>query len=164
MRVSPVGFAFDTLEEVLEQAKRSAEVTHNHPEGIKGAQAAAAAVFLARTGSTKSQIRDFITEQFGYSLTESIKEIRTWYTFDVSCQGSVPQAVTAFLESTDYEAAVRIAVSLGGDSDTIACITGGIAQAFYGAVPEMISSRAMELLDEDLKKVVMEFTRKFMKK
>lgn len=163
MRVSPVGFAFDTLEEVLKQAKRSAEVTHNHPEGIKGAQAAASAVFLARTGSDKSKIRDFITQQFGYQLTESVGQIRTWYTFDVSCQGSVPQAITAFLESTDYEHAVRLAISLGGDSDTIACITGGIAQAFYRDVPDVIMFKAMELLDEDLRKVVTEFTHKFIK-
>lgn len=164
MRVSPVGFAFDTLEEVMEQAKQSAAVTHNHPEGIKGAQTVAAAVFLARTGSAKSKIREFITQQFGYPLTESVREIRTWYTFDVSCQGSVPQAITAFLESKDYEDAVRLAISLGGDSDTIACITGGIAQAFYGNVPEIITSKAMELLDEDLRKVVTEFTRKFVNK
>lgn len=164
MRVSPVGFAFDTLEEVLEQAKRSAEVTHNHPEGIKGAQAVASAVFLARTGSTKSKIREFITQQFGYPLAASVGEIRTWYTFDVSCQGSVPQAITAFVESIDYEDAVRLAISLGGDSDTIACITGGMAQAFYGGVPEIIMSKAMELIDEHLRKVVTEFTRKFIKK
>ncbi len=138
MRVSPVGFAFDTLEETLAEARRSAEVTHNHPEGIKGAQAVAAAIFLARRGESKGYIREYITDTFGYDLNRTLDEIRPNYTFDETCQGSVPEAIIAFLESNDYEDAIRKAVTLGGDSDTIACITGGIAQAHYGGVPEYI--------------------------
>jgi ADP-ribosylglycohydrolase len=150
MRVSPVGFAFGTLEEVLEQAKRSAEVTHDHPEGIKGAQAIASAVFLARTGQTKEQIKGYVETAFGYDLDTPLDEIRPRYTFDVSCQGSVPQAIRAFLESDDFEHAVRLAVSLGGDSDTLACMAGGIAQAHYGGVPEAIALRVFEVLDDHL--------------
>ncbi|MDQ7785539.1 MAG: ADP-ribosylglycohydrolase family protein [Desulfomonilaceae bacterium] len=157
MRVSPVGFAFETLDDVLEQAERSAEVTHNHPEGIKGAQSVAAAVFLARTGRDKRYIKKFIEERFEYNLSEPLDSIRTWYRFDVSCQGSVPQAITAFLESTDYEDAVRNAISLGGDSDTIACIAGGIAEAFYDGVPSPIVERVRGILDDRLWGVVSAF-------
>jgi ADP-ribosylglycohydrolase len=135
MRASPVGFAFDTLEEVLGQAKRSAEVTHDHTEGIKGAQAVASAVFLARTGKTKDQIKNYVETTFGYHLDTPLDKIRPRYEFHVSCQKSVPQAIRAFLESDDFEHAVRLAISLGGDSDTLACMAGGIAQAFYGGVP-----------------------------
>ncbi|MFO8054814.1 MAG: ADP-ribosylglycohydrolase family protein, partial [Bacteroidales bacterium] len=124
MRVSPVGFAFNRLQEVLEKAKATAEVTHDHPEGIKGAQATAAAIFLARNGSSKKQIKQYVEKTFGYDLSKTPEQIRPGYTFDVSCQGSVPEAIIAFLESTDYEHAIRLAISLGGDSDTIACITG----------------------------------------
>lgn len=161
MRVSPVGFAFDSLEETLEQAKRSAEVTHNHPEGIKGAQATAAAIYLARTGRNKDDIRRFIQDTFGYCLDEPLDEIRKHYGWDVSCQGSVPQAITAFLESTDFEDAVRKAISIGGDSDTIACITGGIAQAFYRGVPGPIAKRVFETLDAPLVAVVREFGQRY---
>ena len=161
MRVSPVGFAYDTLEEVLEQAKRSAEVTHNHPEGIKGAQAVAGAIFLARTGADKPAIKAFIEETFGYYLNIPIDTLRTIYQFDVSCQGSVPQALTAFLESTDYEDAVRKAISIGGDSDTIACMAGGVAQAYYGGVPEAIQEEVYARLDEPLAEIVREFTERY---
>ncbi len=161
MRVSPVGFAFDALDEVLDQAMESAKVTHNHPEGIKGAQATAAAVFLARTGSTKSRIREYVQEAFRYDLSRSLDDIRPSYTFDVSCQGSVPQALTAFLESEDYEDAVRKAISLGGDSDTLACIAGGIAQAFYGGVPEFIVRTVRAILDERLNTVVERFSARY---
>jgi ADP-ribosylglycohydrolase len=139
MRVSPVGFAVETVDEVLAEAARSAAVTHNHPEGIKGAQAAALAVFLARSGADKENIRSEIQDRFGYDLTRSLDAIRPAYRFDVSCQGSVPESLIAFLESIDYESAVRNAISLGGDADTMACIAGGFAQAFYGAVPEQIA-------------------------
>src|SRR3954447_1023697 len=122
MRASPVGFAFPTLEEVLEQAKKSAEVTHDHPEGIKGVQAVASAVFLARTGQSKEQIKGFVETSFGYYLDTPLDEIRPKYEFQVSCQKSVPQAIRAFLESDDFEDAVRKAISLGGDSDTLACM------------------------------------------
>jgi ADP-ribosylglycohydrolase len=157
MRVSPVGFAFNSLDEVLDEAKKSAEVTHNHPEGIKGAQATASAVFLARSGKTKQQIHRYIEETFGYDLSEPIDSIRKHYSFDISCQGSVPQAITAFLESEDYEDVVRKGISIGGDSDTIACIAGGIAHAFYGGVPDFVVSKVREILDDRLNGVVDEF-------
>ncbi len=157
MRISPVGFAYDSLEEVLAKARQNTEVTHNHPEGIKGAQATAAAVFLARTGKTKKEIKQYLADGFGYDLSKSLDEIRPAYLFDVSCRGTVPQAITAFLESSDFEDAIRNAISLGGDSDTLACITGGIAQAFYGGVPELIVRKAMGLLDADLRSVTLAF-------
>jgi len=162
MRVSPVGWAYETLEEVLIQAKRSAEVTHNHPEGIKGAQATAAAVFLARTGSTKEEIKSYIREQFGYNLDRRLDEIRPTYTFDVTCQGSVPEAIIAFLESSDYESAIRLAISIGGDSDTVACITGGIAEAFYREIPGWIIEKALHILPAEIIKVVEEFSKQYM--
>jgi ADP-ribosylglycohydrolase len=157
MRVSPVGFAGGTLEEVLDQARRSAEVTHDHPEGIRGAQAVATAVFLARTGQTKEQIKGHVESTFGYDLEKSLDEIRPRYTFEVSCRHSVPQAIRAFLESEDFESAVRLAISLGGDADTLACMAGGIAQAYYRGVPEAIASRVYEILDDHLG----DMTRKF---
>ena len=157
MRVSPVGFAFDTLEEVLAKSKQYTEVTHNHPEGIKGAQATASAIFLGRTGKTKREIRDFIVTSFGYDLSRTLDEIRPTYGFDESCQGTVPQAIQAFLESENFEDAIRNAVSLGGDSDTLACITGGIAQAFYGGVPEDIARKVMGILDQDLGRITLKF-------
>lgn len=150
MRVSPVGFAFDSAERVLAEAKKTAEFTHNHPEGIKGAQAAALAVFVARTTRDKEQVKSEIQEEFGYDLDRTLNDIRPGYRFDISCQGTVPEAIIAFLESTSYEDAVRNAVSLGGDSDTLACITGGIAHAFYGGVPDYIADKVKEILPEDL--------------
>ena len=161
MRVSPVAYAFDTLEEVLAEAKRSAEVTHNHEQGIRGAQATAAAIFLARTGSTKDQIREYIEVTFDYFLDDTIAQIRPTYCFDVSCQGSVPQSIIAFLESTSYEDAVRNAISFGGDADTMACIAGAIAEAYYGGVPDAIKSEVMGRLDDRLRGVVKEFTERF---
>jgi ADP-ribosylglycohydrolase len=163
MRVSPVGFAFDTLEQVLEQAKKSAEVTHNHPEGIKGAQATASSVFLARRGATKGEIKAYVENNFKYDLNETLDQIRIYYKHDETCPGSVPQAITAFLESNDYEDAVRKAVSIGGDSDTIACIAGGIAEAYYGEIPDHIKTKVFQILDERLKRVIQEFNR-FLKK
>lgn len=161
MRVSPVGFAYDTLAEVLQKAKESAEVTHNHPEGIKGAQATASAIFLARSGKKKIEIKDYIEKTFLYNLKTPLEEMREYYQFDESCQGTVPQAIIAFLESDSFEDAIRKAISIGGDSDTIACITGGIAQAFYGEVPAHIKTKVFEILDEPLKGVVIEFTAKY---
>jgi ADP-ribosylglycohydrolase len=157
MRISPVGFAFDTLDEVLVQATKYTAVTHNHPEGIKGAQAVAAAIFLARTGSTKDDIGRYTVANFTYDLSRRVDEIRPAYEFDESCQGTVPEAIVCFLESTDFEDSIRNAISLGGDSDTLACIAGGIAQAFYG-VPSSIADRAMSILDEDLRSVTARFT------
>lgn len=161
MRVSPVGFAFDTLEEVLAEAKRSAEVTHNHSEGIKGAQAVAAAIFLARKKEGRSKIKDFIEENFGYNLSQTLEEIRPHYYFDETCEGSVPQAIIAFLESDSYEDAVRKAISLGGDSDTLGCMTGGIAQAYYQTIPAYIIKEVKNRLDSELLKVVEQFNMKY---
>jgi ADP-ribosylglycohydrolase len=160
MRVSPVAFAFETLEDVLAEAARSAEVTHNHPEGVRGAQAAAAATFLARQGESKDKIRAAIEKRFDYDLKRTIEGIRPAYSFDVSCQGTVPEAIIAFLDSADYEDAVRLAISLGGDADTLACITGGIGGAFYG-VPASIAARAMALLDSGLRGTVTCFCEKY---
>jgi ADP-ribosylglycohydrolase len=156
MRVSPVGFAFNTLDEVLEQAAQYTAVTHNHAEGIKGAQATAAAIFLARTGSSKADIKEYASASFGYDLSATIDQIRPAHCFDESCQGTVPQALICFLESTDFEDAIRNAISLGGDSDTLACITGGIADAFYG-VPAPIAERTMSILDEPLRTITTRF-------
>jgi ADP-ribosylglycohydrolase len=161
MRVSPVGFASTTLEDVLIEAHRSSEVTHDHPEGIKGAQAVASSVFLARTGQSKQQIKNYLEVAFGYDLDTSLDEIRPRYEFQVSCQKSVPQAIRAFLESDNFEDAVRKAISLGGDSDTLACMAGGIAEAFYGGVPEVITTRVYELLDDRLGRVTRKFTESF---
>lgn len=161
MRVSPIGFAFDDLETVLREAEKSADVTHNHIEGIKGAQAVAAAIFLARHNKSKSEIKEFIKERFGYDLDRKLDDIRRWYRFDVSCQGSVPEAIIAFLESHDYESAVRKAVSIGGDSDTIACITGGIAHAFYGEAPKDIAEKTLSVLDNRLSEVWNRFKNKY---
>lgn len=161
MRISPVGFAFNSLEFVLINAKKSAKVTHNHTEGIKGAQAAASAIFMAKNGSSKNEIKEFIENKFYYKLDKSLKEIRPSYSFDVSCQGSVPQAITAFLESDGFEDAIRKAISIGGDSDTIACITGGIAEAYYGGVPEDISKFVLSKLDKNFLNVINDFYKKF---
>lgn len=152
MRISPVGFYYNTLEEVLAKAEFYTAVTHNHPEGIKGAQATAAAIFLARNGSSKDEIRRYITDTFGYDLTRTCDQIRPGYSFDVTCQGTVPEAIICFLESTDYESAVRLAVSLGGDSDTLACITGGIAEGLYG-MPVAIEKATLKYLDRNLRLV-----------
>lgn len=160
MRVSPVGWAFNTLEKVLSEAKKSAEVTHNHPEGIKGAQAVASAIFLARTGKSKEEIKNYIQTTFNYDLNRTIDEIRPSYKFHVSCQKSVPEAIIAFLESTDFENAIRLAVSLGGDSDTIACITGGISEAFYGAVPDDIENTVLNILPSEIIEIISKFTSK----
>jgi ADP-ribosylglycohydrolase len=159
MRVSPVGFAFQTLGDVLAEAERSAAATHNHPEGIKGARAAAAAIFLARQGRPKPEIKQYLQDQFAYDLDRTLDQIRPHYRFDETCQGSVPQAVIAFLESADYEDAVRKAISLGGDSDTIACITGGIAQAYYGMIPTLIAGTVRAILPPELLQVVDAFNR-----
>jgi ADP-ribosylglycohydrolase len=161
MRVSPVGFAFDTMDEILAEAKRSAEVTHNHPEGIKGAQAVATAIFLSRMKESKSSIKKFIEKTFGYNLHQTLEEIRPSYYFDETCQGSVPQAIIAFLESDSYEDAVRKAISLGGDSDTLGCMTGGIAQAYYQQIPTSIIEEVMNRLDSELLKVVEEFNSRY---
>lgn len=148
MRVSAVGWFFDTLEETEFWAKKSAEITHNHPEGIKGAQATAAAIYMARTGSTKEDIREYIVSRYGYDLSRTCDEIRPTYRFNATCQETVPQAIVAFLESTDFESCIRLGVSLGGDTDTLCAIAGAIAEAFYGSIPEQIVKHEWELLPE----------------
>ena len=164
MRVSPVGWAFDTLEETLEAARQSAEITHNHPEGIKGAQATAACIFLARTGKSKQEIKEYIEDYFGYDLSRTCDEIRPTYQFNESCQGTVPESIIAFLESTDYESAIRLAVSLGGDADTMGAITGCIAEAFYGGVPDHIRKEVLKILPNEFIEVMRKFYQKFVEK
>ena len=154
MRASAVGWMFDTLEETERVAKISAEITHNHPEGIKGAQATAAAIFMARNGKSKDEIHNYISTTYGYNLARTCDEIRPYYHFDASCQGTVPEAIVAFMDSTDYESAIRLAVSLGGDSDTLACITGGIAEAFYKEIPAEIAKKMWSKLPEKFKEII----------
>jgi ADP-ribosylglycohydrolase len=161
MRVSPVGFAFETAETVLREAACTAEISHNHPEGIKGAQATALAVFLARTTRDKGLIRREVGDRFGYDLDRTVEHIRPSYGFDISCQGTVPEAIIAFLDSDSYEDAIRNAISLGGDSDTLACITGGIAEAYYGAVAPFIIQKVKECLTEELWTITESFCRKY---
>ena len=160
MRVSPVGFAFDSADAVLREAGKTAAVTHNHPDGIAGAQATALAVYLARTGAGKEQIRREIERRFGYDLHRRIDDIRPAYRFDISCRGTVPEAIIAFLESENYENAVRIGISLGGDSDTIGCITGAVAQAHYGKLPEEIQLEARRRLPAEFLEVIDRFNRR----
>jgi ADP-ribosylglycohydrolase len=160
MRVSPVAWMFDTASEVLLRARESAQVTHNHPEGIKGAQATALAIFLARTGAAKWEIQEEIERRFHYDLSFTLDDLRPTYAFDSSCAGTVPPALVAFLESSDYESAVRLAVSLGGDCDTLACIAGSIAAACYG-IPATIREQALERLDEPLREIVEAFERRY---
>ncbi|MEX1081733.1 MAG: ADP-ribosylglycohydrolase family protein [Halofilum sp. (in: g-proteobacteria)] len=160
MRVAPVGFAFDDPATVLHEAERQAAISHDHPEGIKGAQAVALAVLLARTTGDREGIRTQIEHRFDYDLQRTVDDIRPGYAFDVTCQGSVPEAIVAFLDSTSYEDAVRNAVSLGGDSDTQACMAGGIAEAFYG-LPADIAAQARARLTEELRAIVDEFTARF---
>jgi len=161
MRISPVGYAYDDLQTVLDKAAEFTGVTHNHPEGIKGGQATASAIFLARMGKSKDEIKSFIETTFQYDLNKHVDEIRPSYRFDVSSQGTVPQAIRAFIDSIDFEDAIRTAVSLGGDTDTLACITGGIAQAFYGGVPEHIATKVYTILDARLGEITREFMKKF---
>lgn len=161
MRVSPVGFAFDKLGEVLDEAERSAAVTHDHPEGIKGAQAVAAAIFLARQGKDKKEIKRYVESQFKYDLSRHVDQIRKTYEFDVTSQGSVPESIISFLDSDDVESAIRLGISLGGDADTIACIAGGIAQAYYKQVPETIVRKVQELLTPEMWELTQRFSERY---
>jgi len=160
MRVSPVGWAFDTMEKTREYARASAEVTHNHPEGIKGAEATAAAIFLARTGHSKAEIKKYVEDEFHYDLDRSIDEIRPGFVMDESCQGTVPEAIIGFLEGNDFEDTIRNVISLGGDTDTLGAIAGSIAGAFFG-VPEELKVKAREYLDQPLMKELDEFEERF---
>lgn len=161
MRVSPVGWAFNRLDDVLAEAERSASVTHNHPEGIRGARAVAAAVWLARQRPEKAEIARFVETEFGYRLDQPLASVRRTFLFDVSCAGTVPWALRSFLEADNYEDAVRNAVSLGGDADTLACIAGAVAGAYYG-VPAEIESEVLSRLDERLRGVVMRFGERYL--
>ena len=156
MRVSPVGFAFDDIDEVLAEAQRSAEVTHNHPEGIKGAQATALAILLARRKVSKADIQREIETRFGYDLHRTPDEIRPTYSFNETCQATVPEALCCFLAGKDYESIVRLCISLGGDADTLAAIAGPIAEAYYG-LPAIFSDFARQHLPEDMLDVVERF-------
>ena len=156
MRVSAVGWLYNDLETVRNMARLSAEVTHNHPEGIKGAESTAAAIFLARTGSTKEEIKAYITREFGYDLSRTCDEIRPTYRHVESCQETVPEAITAFLEGESFEDVIRTAVSLGGDCDTLTAIAGSIAEAFYG-VPEELKAECRKRLPKELRRVLEQF-------
>lgn len=160
MRVGPVGWAFGTEDEVLNAAKHSAECTHNHPEGIKGAQATAICIFMARQGATKEEIHRAIAEDFKYNLAFTCEGIRDSYKWGATCQDTVPQAIVAFLDGTDFEDCIRNAVSIGGDSDTLACITGSIAEAYYG-IPQDIYNKGFDYLTPELQKIVKEFEDKY---
>lgn len=161
MRVSPVAYAATNVASVLAEAERSAQITHNHPEGIKGAQATALAVFLARKQSPKEEIRKEIESRFGYNLSRSLEQIGPGYVCDLSCQHTVPEAFICFFESTSFEDAVRKAVSLGGDADTMACIAGSMAEAFYGGVPRDIEVETLSRLDDGILDTLTRFTQRF---
>ena len=156
MRVSPVGLYAKSIDEALKLAELTASVSHNHPEGIKGAQAVAASVFLCKEGKPKQEIRRYVEDTFGYNLNRMIAEIRPNYCFDVSCQGSVPEAIIAFLEGNSFEEVIRLAISLGGDSDTIACMAGAIAACCY-EIPQEIAEKCDGLLTKDLKTIKDDF-------
>ncbi|SFV71013.1 ADP-ribosylation/Crystallin J1 [hydrothermal vent metagenome] len=157
MRVSAIGFLSDTESEVLLEAKKSAEITHNHPEGIKGAEATALAIFMARKGKSKNQIRERISKQFDYDLNRTVDEIRPNYKFQVSCQESVPESIICFLDADSYEDTIRNAISLGGDADTMACISGGIAEAYYGEIPLEILVEVYKRLPKEFLEIVLRF-------
>jgi ADP-ribosylglycohydrolase len=160
MRVAPIGYAFDNIEDVQKEARLSCLYTHNHREAIQGAEVVAGCVFLARTGSSKGDIKDFVAKK-GYNMKFSLDSIRSDYKFDSRTSYSVPPAISAFLESDDYESAIRKAISIGGDSDTIACIAGGVAHAFYKSIPKPIYDRCIMLLDSGLKKTVNKFIKAY---
>lgn len=161
MRVAPVAYACSSLDEVLNLAKKSAECTHNHIEGIKGAQATAAAIYMAKEGYSKKDIKNYIENTFKYNLNKKIEKIRPSYIFDSTCQGSVPEAIMCFLQSESFEDTIRKAVSLGGDADTQACIAGGIAEAFYKNVPKDMKIEMNKRLPKDLKDITEEFVTKY---
>lgn len=165
MRVAPVGFACASEAEVLREAARSAECSHGHPAGIRGAQAVALGVYLARTGAGREEIRGQIGARFGYDLQRTIASIRPTYRagtrFDATCDGSVPEAIIAFLDGSDFEEAVRLAISLAGDADTQACIAGALADAAYGGVPEQIAAATRQRLPDEMLEVADRFRATF---
>jgi len=164
MRASPIGWAFDSLGETLEEAERSSAITHNHREGKKGAKVVAAAIFLARTGYDKKEIKKFIEKSYSYNLNRTLAEIKPFYSFNETCQKTVPEAVICFLESQNYEDAIRKAIWLGGDSDTLACITGGIAEAYYMEIPKEWIEKSYCMLDDRLNEIVDRFQKTFLQK
>lgn len=161
MRVSPVGWAFETPDDVMKEAEKSAHTTHGHPEGIKGAQAVALAVYLARLKLPKEEIRTILTKTFEYDLNRTCDQIRPTYTFTSACQESVPEAIIAFLDGKNYEDTIRLAISLGGDTDTQACISGAIAQAYYEEIPKHIAIPALKMLPKDFLRIIREFNKKY---
>ena len=164
MRVSPIGWAYHDLETTREMARKSAEVTHNHPEGIKGAESVASAIWMARNRYNKNEIKQYIEDEFGYDLSRKLDDIRKTYRFDVTCQGSVPEAIICFLEGEDFEDAIRNAVSLGGDSDTQAAIAGSIAEAFFGIPPHLIDRCNNRYLPQEMRNVIINFYTSFVRK
>ncbi|WP_299233627.1 ADP-ribosylglycohydrolase family protein [uncultured Bacteroides sp.] len=154
MRTSSIGWLYDDIDTTLKVAETAAAITHNHPEGIKGAQAVSAAIFMARNGAAKEDIKKYISTKFHYNLDLSWEYLHETYEWNSSCQGTVPQAVIAFLVSDDFEGAIRRAISIGGDSDTLACITGSIAEAYYKDIPKFMVCKAMTLLPERFRKVL----------
>jgi ADP-ribosylglycohydrolase len=161
MRVSPIGHSQTSLADTLRLAEQSAAVTHNHPEGIRGAVAVAGCTFIARSGGSKADVRQFAESEIGYDLSTPLDELRESYLFDVSCEGSVPQSIRAFLESDSVEQAIRLAISMGGDADTMACIAASIAEPFFGGVPDALWLPTMERLDNRLIATIMEFRSRF---
>ena len=159
MRVSSIGWFFRSLDRTRKVARWSAEITHNHPEGIKGAEATAAAIYLARTGKSKNEIREYIISEFQYNLSQNCEKIRRWYKFDESCQGTVPIAITAFYEGRDFEDVIRTAVSLGGDCDTLTCIAGSMAEAYYG-VPYRFRKECEIRIPDEAVRVLHKFNKK----
>jgi ADP-ribosylglycohydrolase len=163
MRISPAAYAYDTLDEVLLRSEHFTALTHNHPEGVKGGQATAAAIFIARKGGSKTDICHFIEDSFGYDLSRTVDEIRSTYDFDESCQGTVPEALTCLLAASDFEDAIRNAISIGGDSDTLACITCAVAEPLFGGVPEPIAQVVLGKLDHHLRVVTTDFIAKYVR-
>lgn len=161
MRVCPIGFVYPSKVQVLNVSKESAEITHNHAEGIKGAQAVALAIHLACQGLDKAVIKKELENEFGYNLSIPYKQIQPDYKFDETCQGSVPESLMAFFESTDFESAIRLAISLGGDADTQACIVGGIAEAYYKYIPQSLIDVCLPLLTDEMKVLLKRFYYKY---
>lgn len=160
-RVSPLGYAGRTVGEVLDEARKCAGVSHNHPDGIKGAQAVATSVFLAKNGRSKDEIRDYIESTFGYDLQRQIEDIRPRYFYDTSCEGSVPEAIISFLDSHDFESSLRLAISLGGDNGTLAGISGAIAQAYYKDIPAEIAKPVISMLSPEMYETIEEFSNSY---
>jgi ADP-ribosylglycohydrolase len=161
MRVSPIGWAFDSLGDTIEEAEKSSAITHNHREGKKGAKVVAAAIFLARTGHDKKEIKKFIEKSYSYTLNRTLAEIKPFYSFNETCQKTVPEALICFLESENFEDAIRKAIWLGGDSDTLACITGGIAEAYYKEIPKDWIEKSRSILDDSLNNIIEKFRKEF---